>query len=789
MSDIFLKIVNMSISAGWIVLAVLLLRLLLTKAPKWINCILWGIVGLRLIMPFSLESVFSLIPSTETISKTPESPRPYFESGITIVDNQVNDYLRGTYFEGVSRPMGNFIDITSVLGIIWFVGIIALLLYTVISYVRLKKKIGTAVLYKDNIFQSESVISPFVLGIIKPKIYLPFNMSDSDMENVVAHEQAHIKRKDHLWKPLGFLLLTIHWFNPLMWVGYIMLCKDIELACDEKVVKNLDTEQRADYSQALLSCSVNRRMIAACPLAFGEVGVKSRIKTVLNYKKPAFWIIIIAIIASIVAAVCFLTNPISSNTMSKLKIPEAPNLFDNVTEIQVTIPQEYFDEYYVNDYHFILDFLQDIKVLKKEISKSRSEDRATEYNVILKSGDTYEIIHFDKECKVFWIDNGVKPSFSYQVVDNESVKDFFEKLRNQSNSNKITWSYRPMLSFTGHYAKAFSFDFDYTHIEATCTDGEMWNLEVEGQPRDTTMQFEKGKNVYWTPSDEIEKIPQKTEVTLKVYNNKTQLHKCTVIFECVSRDFSGAEFEIYLKDSDGLEMMYYDGRITFVKQSSISNVGGADNPNNIITEIVDRTVTERIPTDQAMQPFCADEKYIYSFPSIRSEYVIVKFNNGDEMPVSTALGKGLITIADLDKWKIQYNKKEYDGDLELNENGDIVRISSYPKDIFHTTLSHFQALYEETPADQVQEKLDNGELVIRKMHYYNTNKEWCADGYTYKYRLEITGRMNNAAKDSTYIVLSNKEDITFEQTWKASGLSSLSTDYFKPEEAVIVGYK
>lgn len=309
MSDIFLKIVNMSISAGWIILAIILLRILLKKAPKWINCILWSIVGLRLVMPFSLESVFSLIPSTETISKAPDSPRPYFESGLNIVDNQVNDYLRGNYFEGVSRPMGNFIDVTTVLGIIWIVGIIALLVYTVISYVRLRKKIGTAVLYKDNIFQSESVISPFVLGIIKPRIYLPFNMTDSDMENVIAHEQAHIKRKDHLWKPLGFLLLTIHWFNPLMWVGYILLCKDIELACDEKVVKKLDTEQRADYSQALLSCSVNRRMIAACPLAFGEVGVKSRIKTVLNYKKPAFWLIIVAIIASIIAAVCFLTNP------------------------------------------------------------------------------------------------------------------------------------------------------------------------------------------------------------------------------------------------------------------------------------------------------------------------------------------------------------------------------------------------------------------------------------------------------------------------------------------------
>lgn len=699
MTEFFLNIVNMSISAGWIVLAVLILRLLLKKAPKWITVLLWGIVAFRLICPFSIESALSLIPSTQTINPEYALNSVEIDSGIPIIDNTINPIISGAMVTVQPEKDINFFHIIMpYLAGIWLVGIFALLLYTVISYVRLKKKIGTAVLYKDNIFQSENVISPFVLGIIKPKIYLPFNMTDSDMENVVAHEQAHIKRKDHLWKPLGFLLLTIHWFNPLMWVGYIMLCKDIELACDEKVVKNLDTEQRADYSQALLSCSVNRRMIAACPIAFGEVGVKSRIKTVLSYKKPAFWIIIIAIIASIVAAVCFMTNPTTPNTMSKLKIPEAPNLFDNVTEIQVTIPEMYFDEYYVNDYHFILDFLQDIEVSKKEISKSRSEDRAKEYNVILKYGDTYEIIHFDKECKEFWINNGVKPSFSYKVVDNELVEAFFEKLRNQSNSDKITWTYNPTLSYTGHYAKAFSFDFDYTYVEATCTDGEMWNLEVEGQPRGTTMRFEKAKNVYWTPSDKIEKIPQKSEVTLKVYNNKTQLHKCTVIFECVSRDISAAEFEIYLKDSDGLEMMYYDGKITFVEQSSISNVGGADNPNSIIPE-------------------------------------------------------------------------------------------GYPKDIFLSTLGHFQALYEETPADQVQEKLDNGELVIRKMHYYNTNKEWCADGYTYKYRLEITGRMNNAAKDSTYIVLSNKENITFEQTWKASGLSSLSTDYFKPEEAVIVGYK
>lgn len=429
MTEFFLNIVNMSISAGWIVLAVLILRLLLKKAPKWITVLLWGIVAFRLICPFSIESALSLIPSTQTINTEYALNSVEIDSGIPIIDNTINPIISGAMVTVQPEKDINFFHIIMpYLTGLWLVGVFALLLYTVISYVRLKKKIGTAVLYKDNIFQSESVISPFVLGIIKPKIYLPFNMTDSDMDNVVAHEQAHIKRKDHLWKPLGFLLLTIHWFNPLMWVGYIMLCKDIELACDEKVVKNLDTEQRADYSQALLSCSVNRRMIAACPIAFGEVGVKSRIKTVLNYKKPAFWIIIIAIIASIVAAVCFLTNPTTPNTMSKLKIPEAPNLFDNIKEIQVTIPEVSFDEYYINDYNFILDFLEDIEVSKKEISKSRSEDRAKEYNVILKYGDTYEIIHFDKECKVFWIDNGVKPSFSYQVVDNESVKAFFEKI-------------------------------------------------------------------------------------------------------------------------------------------------------------------------------------------------------------------------------------------------------------------------------------------------------------------------------------------------------------------------
>lgn len=310
MSELFLKIVNMSISAGWVVLAVLIMRILLRKAPKWITVLMWGIVAVRLVCPFTIESVLSLIPSDETVS--PDimmDPTPTVQTGIPVINHTVNpiitDSLAPSHGDSVN-PLQIWIPILSA---VWLTGVTVLLVYTLISYIRLRLRVRTAVSLRDNVFESENVSSPFVLGVIRPRIYLPFNISAYDAEHVIAHEQAHIRRKDHLWKPIGFLLLTVHWFNPLMWLGYVLLCRDIELACDEKVVKTLDFEQRADYSQALLNCSVNRRMIAACPLAFGEVGVKDRVKSVLNYKKPAYWIIAIAIVASIVVAVCFLTDP------------------------------------------------------------------------------------------------------------------------------------------------------------------------------------------------------------------------------------------------------------------------------------------------------------------------------------------------------------------------------------------------------------------------------------------------------------------------------------------------
>ena len=321
MSEFFLKIVNMSISASWLVLAVLLLRLILKKAPKWVNVLLWGIVAVRLICPISIESVLSLIPSAETVSPEIMMDRtPEVSTGIGSLDAVVNPIITESFAPqpmASANPLQIWIPVSA---IFWLSGIGIMLIYTAVSYLLLRRKVATAVRLKENIYQSENVVSPFVLGIIKPKIYLPFRTDAGNLQHVIAHEQAHIRRKDHLWKPLGFLLLAIHWFNPLMWLGYVLLCKDIELACDEKVIGKMDSETKADYTQALVACSVNRRSIAACPLAFGEVDVKMRVKSILNYKKPAFWVMIVAVLICVVVAVCFLTDPQKQTEDGRTKV-------------------------------------------------------------------------------------------------------------------------------------------------------------------------------------------------------------------------------------------------------------------------------------------------------------------------------------------------------------------------------------------------------------------------------------------------------------------------------------
>ena len=308
MTDVFLKLLNMSISASYLVLAVLLVRAAFPKMPKWINCLLWGIVAVRLLLPFYWESPLSLIPSTQVIPQDiAVSETPAIYSGISAVNSAVNPVLTMKKIQG-ELMLDKLLGVASQ---VWLAGAGLMLLYSVVAYLLLRWRIRTFVSVQKGIRICDDVDSPFVLGIFSPKIYLPSGMEEANQTYVLAHERAHIKRLDHWWKPLGFLLLTVYWFNPLLWVAYILLCRDIEKACDEKVIAQLDGSGKKGYSQALLACSVHRRIIMACPVAFGEVGVKSRIKAVVRYKKASVWILALSAAVCVAAAVCFLTDPVA----------------------------------------------------------------------------------------------------------------------------------------------------------------------------------------------------------------------------------------------------------------------------------------------------------------------------------------------------------------------------------------------------------------------------------------------------------------------------------------------
>ncbi len=310
MESLLLKLVNLSITASWLVLAVLLIRLVFRKVPKWVSCFLWGLVALRLICPISIESTLSLIPSAEPLPQDIlYTGAPELHSGVEIIDNFVNPALSSAVSPTPGTSMNPMQIWLFVLFWIWAAGAAAMLLYALISYLLLRRRVATATLLRENIKQSEGVASPFVLGLFRPVIYLPYSVADEDITYVIAHEKAHIRRKDHWWKPVGFVLLAVYWFNPLLWVAYVLLCRDIEAACDEKVIREMGTEDRRAYSAALLHCSVRHRVIAACPLAFGETDVKGRIKGIMNYKKPAPWVVLLAVAATVIAAICLLTVP------------------------------------------------------------------------------------------------------------------------------------------------------------------------------------------------------------------------------------------------------------------------------------------------------------------------------------------------------------------------------------------------------------------------------------------------------------------------------------------------
>lgn len=352
MSRIFSDVLQMSIVAAWMIPIVMVFRLLLKRAPKWVNLVLWGLVGLRLVCPFVPESRFSLMPKLPILSgylygnMIGNSAGNAFradtlQSGTNFSNNISQTALDGS-MGAAGSGMGGAFGITgsgigafgagvwriperllSAFSILWLAGVILFTGYAVYSYARIRRQVAEAMWLRENLWICDEVKSPFILGLRKPKIYLSSSMDEVLYPYVIAHEQAHLKRGDQWWKPLGFLILAIHWFQPFVWAAYILFCSDLELACDESAVKKLNPQERKDYSYALLSCSMQRRLVTVCPLAFGEAGVKKRVKEILNYKKPTFWVVLAAVVVCVIVAVCFLTNPKQGTTTTILLTNEA----------------------------------------------------------------------------------------------------------------------------------------------------------------------------------------------------------------------------------------------------------------------------------------------------------------------------------------------------------------------------------------------------------------------------------------------------------------------------------
>ena len=311
MAAVFLKLLNLSISASWLVLAVLALRLVSKRSPKWMNVLLWGIVALRLMLPFSIESALSLIPSAESVSPAVVQfdPAPTITSGVSVIDNAVNPALSEHFAAAPTASVNPLYVWTEIAGWVWLIGLGAMLLYALVSYLRLRRRVSVSLCVRENIYLCDAISSPFILGVVKPRIYLPSGLDEVQRQNVLSHERAHLARRDHWWKPLGFALLAVYWFNPVLWLAYTLLCRDIELACDERVIRTMDESAVKTYSTVLLACSMPRKAAITCPLAFGEVGVKERVRNALRYKKPAVWVVAASVAVCVVVAVCFLTNP------------------------------------------------------------------------------------------------------------------------------------------------------------------------------------------------------------------------------------------------------------------------------------------------------------------------------------------------------------------------------------------------------------------------------------------------------------------------------------------------
>ena len=628
LSEAFLKILNMSISAGWLVLAVVLLRPVLKKAPRWICVLLWGLVAIRLICPFSMESVLSLIPSAEIIS--PEimmDQTPEISTGIGSVDTVLNPVITQTFAPDPAASANPLQILIPAAAVVWLAGIAVMLIYTAISYILLRRKVATAVLLRNNIYQSENVDAPFVLGIIRPKIYLPFKLNGENPEYVIAHEQAHIRRKDHWWKPLGFLLLALHWFNPLLWLGYILLCRDIELACDEKVISRMDSASKADYAQALVACSIHRRRIAACPLAFGEVGVKERVKSVMNYKKPAFWIILAAAVICILVAACFLTDPVAFR-------------FDG--ENNALVSAHHFDMRIADDAVAVEMDSAQLSELSFRLAGVRSAGKSDEYagltpayqiSALVNDGTYIRISGYsmtgDDKVDIEW--NGER----YAVADT----DFQEYLSRICAGGDRSVAENAVLGKTYLYEK----------------EGILGSFHITLYNDGTFIYYEGYASSYygvgtWKQDGDIITMTDDGEGGYGLVNHFLLNGNELVFDERNSSNF------VYVKVKTG-EKFHCTGEAFKSDEEPVNTQNQSEIPGASVhvVDIRDRTAEEEIACDAALEKFWEDETNEYYFSCIKSRYIMVMDSTGRTVDVVKALEEGLITIETLDYYGIKYD--------------------------------------------------------------------------------------------------------------------------------------
>lgn len=570
MADVFIKTLNMGIAASWLILAVVVLRVILKRAPKRFRLLLWAVVGLRLVLPVSIESALSLVPSTQTLPEdVMYAAAPELNTGIAALNDAINPAFTAAFAPEPAASANPLQVLLPVASVIWLAGAAAMLLWALVSWLRLRRRVADAALLEGNVFESERVASPFVLGLIRPRIYLPFGLDEGAREQVLTHERAHIARGDHVIKPLGWLILAVYWYNPLVWLAYALFCRDIELACDERVIRRLPVSGRADYSQALLDLSRPHHGVGACPLAFGESAVKCRVKSVLTYKRPAFWLIMLAAVLCIGAAVCFLTDPKAEADDSVQNDSHDYGIPITVTAV---LPENFpeqvleFAKGCAAQQAANMDYL-DISAAEITELASYSEAELTDSGVacLFKLGARYELADPESVMPAGgmlieggWLTRADSGGDRFMLLrrdgENWSYVGLTTALMIQESyggdydaavlggyerilASGVTWSSNLAVSSLYGIQFRFEFDIDYTRIEAECSSGRISG----GEP---------GEELAWTPE------PDTTSDTIDftVYNGEEAVYSGSIAITRIARPSEIANTYLAQLNCHGLAM-------------------------------------------------------------------------------------------------------------------------------------------------------------------------------------------------------------------------------------------